>query len=247
MATATGTQAACTNTNGHHTLSSASASSPPTARPPAAATTAAVIGNCSSSATGGSLLQRRKSSSASQRGQRPNFSLSELKLEAIPPPPLANLPPDAELPLPLAAAALEAMVLPHVTAATATEQGGVPVDVQRALAHLDLDDTIREEVIGESSAAVTPLPLDDNGQPIQFKRRGAPGSVTPGGGSASGSSSPGAGIVVVERPFRPTKTFVSTPFPEKKAFLSDEDEDEDEDDADEGDDDNGETTQRESS
>lgn len=34
---------------------------------------------------------------------------------------------------------------------------------------------------------------------------------------------------VVERSFKPTKTLVSTPYPEKKAYLSEDDEDEDED------------------
>ncbi|GAA5915985.1 hypothetical protein JCM6882_003487 [Rhodosporidiobolus microsporus] len=69
----------------------------------------------------------------------------------------------------------------------------------------ELDDTVRPQVVGESSAAVTP---------------------------SKEALSPGKSETVVVKPFKSTKVFVPTPFPTKRAdWLSDEDdEDEDEDD-----------------
>ncbi|GAA6015828.1 hypothetical protein JCM10207_008810 [Rhodosporidiobolus poonsookiae] len=64
----------------------------------------------------------------------------------------------------------------------------------------ELDDTVRPKVIGESSHAVTPV-------------------------SDSASSTAG-GARVVEKPYKSTKAFVPTPFPQRrKDWLDDEDED----------------------
>ncbi|ORY70623.1 hypothetical protein BCR35DRAFT_167050 [Leucosporidium creatinivorum] len=70
-----------------------------------------------------------------------------------------------------------------------------------------LDDKIPETIIGESSAAVTP--------------------------ASEGGGTPGAKAAIVERPFKPTRTFVATPFPEKKSFLPDDDDDDEDSSADE--------------
>ncbi|GAA5870866.1 hypothetical protein JCM8547_001727 [Rhodosporidiobolus lusitaniae] len=71
-----------------------------------------------------------------------------------------------------------------------------------------LDDTVRPAVIGESSAAVTPLVEEENAEGRKEQAR------------------------VVVRPFKPTRSFVSTPFPKKanNYFSSDEEDEEDEED-----------------
>ncbi|GAA5825006.1 hypothetical protein JCM11251_006060 [Rhodosporidiobolus azoricus] len=71
----------------------------------------------------------------------------------------------------------------------------------------ELDDTVRPQVVGESSAAVTPS-----------TELLSPGKQEDGQ------------VVVVAEPFKSTKKIVRTPFPMKRteSWLSDEDEDEDE-------------------
>lgn len=65
-----------------------------------------------------------------------------------------------------------------------------------------LDDTVPKEVIGFSSAAVTP-------------------------------ETPSEGQTLVEESFKPTRSFVATPFPEKKSFIGDDDDEDEEGSADE--------------
>lgn len=127
---------------------------PAPARPPIQPST-------SSTSSGGSLLQRRRSSQGAHGRERPAFAITELKLPALPTPPLAELPLQLD----------------------------------------QLDDSIPTTIIGESSAAVTP--------------------------ASEGGGTPGFKASVVERPFKPTRTFVATPFPEKKSFLPDEDDEDD--------------------
>lgn len=66
-----------------------------------------------------------------------------------------------------------------------------------------LDDTVRPKIIGESAAAVTPVREE----------------MTPG--------KEGQAVRVVEGRYKPTKKFVSTPFPTRTEFLSDDDDDDD--------------------
>lgn len=176
-----------------------------------------------------SLLQRRKSSSASQR---PKFALTDLKLElnAISPPPLviaatsvagAEGVPAVAQSEPATGKAISGASVTTIPASVADLPLPLPValpppgeSLDAHLAQLQLDDTIREEVIGESSAAVTPLPLDEDGKPISLAKQQQSARPT-----------------LVERAFRSTKTHVATPLPDlkKRYFDSDEDEDEDED------------------
>ncbi|KAK4055906.1 hypothetical protein OIO90_003163 [Microbotryomycetes sp. JL221] len=73
-----------------------------------------------------------------------------------------------------------------------------------------LDDTIPKTVIGVSSAAVTPA-MSDGTSPCE-----------------------GDGKVIVEKPFRSTKTIVKTPFPERKSYIDESEDEQGDSEVDEG-------------
>lgn len=86
----------------------------------------------------------------------------------------------------------------------------LPLALPLPLGQIELDDTVRPEIVGRAAAADTPI--SEGG-----RQDGSPSLGTP-----------------MEESFLPTKKFVSTPYPEKKGWLEDDEEEDEEADSQKG-------------